>query len=227
MTYKFTWNILKLTTMVNVIQKGVIMDNIFLKIPQEKRDCIINAALEEFAKSGFSKASTTAIVEKAGISKGLLFHYFGSKKNLYESLKHFALNHICEVLEEGINFSQQDYFKRAHDAMMLKFSIIETYPYLYEFLDTAFPTLSAYEINQMLTPKMQVLTQKLLTYNIDFSLFRSDIDLEEILSIITLTLQGLIQTSWKRENEHFDHEKFSIECDKYLNNLKIAFYKQE
>lgn len=203
------------------------MDSIFLKIPQEKRDCIINAALEEFAKNGFSKASTNAIVEKAGISKGLLFHYFGSKKKLYDSLNRFALNHICEVLEARIDFSQQDYFKRAHDTMMIKFSIIETYPYLYEFLDTTFPTLSAPEINQMLIPKMQAFTQKLLTYNIDFSLFRNDIDLEDILSLISFTLQGLIQTYWKRENGHFDHENFSIECDKYLNNLKIAFYKQE
>ncbi|MDR2572521.1 MAG: TetR/AcrR family transcriptional regulator, partial [Oscillospiraceae bacterium] len=51
----------------------------------EKRDRVINAAMKEFRK-GFKSACTDEIVREAGISKGLLFHYFGTKDGLYDFL---------------------------------------------------------------------------------------------------------------------------------------------
>ena len=36
----------------------------------------------EFAQSGFEKASTNEIVKRSNISKGSLFNYFNSKKDL-------------------------------------------------------------------------------------------------------------------------------------------------
>ncbi len=45
---------------------------------EEKRERVIDAALKEFSK-GYMAANTDVIVKAAGISKGLVFHYFGSK----------------------------------------------------------------------------------------------------------------------------------------------------
>ena len=42
--------------------------------------------LEEFSEKGFDRASTNSIAERAGVSKGLVFHYFGSKQRLYREL---------------------------------------------------------------------------------------------------------------------------------------------
>lgn len=55
----------------------------FLKLPEEKRDAILRIAAEEFIRCGYAAASTNTITRRAGISKGILFHYFGSKKELY------------------------------------------------------------------------------------------------------------------------------------------------
>ncbi|MEM5780278.1 MAG: TetR/AcrR family transcriptional regulator, partial [Lawsonibacter sp.] len=55
----------------------------FIGLKQEKRDVIINAALTEFAAKGYDLASTNGMVKAAGISKGALFHYFASKKDLF------------------------------------------------------------------------------------------------------------------------------------------------
>jgi AcrR family transcriptional regulator len=41
----------------------------------------------------YARASTNTIVREAGISKGLLFRHFGSKKDLYLA----ALDHCLEV----------------------------------------------------------------------------------------------------------------------------------
>ena len=42
----------------------------FLNLPDEKRQTIINAAIEEFAEYGLENASTNRIVANSGISKG-------------------------------------------------------------------------------------------------------------------------------------------------------------
>ena len=48
----------------------------FLNLPEEKRNTIINIAIEEFAEYGLENASTNRIVAKSGISKGSFYQYF-------------------------------------------------------------------------------------------------------------------------------------------------------
>lgn len=48
-----------------------------------KKEEILRACLKEFAEFGFEKANTNRICEQAGVSKGLIFHYFGSKQRLF------------------------------------------------------------------------------------------------------------------------------------------------
>jgi len=45
-----------------------------------RRDNIFQASLEEFAAVGYERANTNHICEIAEVSKGLLFHYYNSKK---------------------------------------------------------------------------------------------------------------------------------------------------
>ena len=59
------------------------MNDKFFDLKQEKQDRMINASLKIFSRGGYRHASTDEIVKEAGISKGLLFHYFGSKLGLY------------------------------------------------------------------------------------------------------------------------------------------------
>ncbi|MRR31852.1 TetR/AcrR family transcriptional regulator [bacterium] len=45
----------------------------FFNLPPEKREKIIDAAVEEFAQNGLENASTNRIVENSGISKGSFY----------------------------------------------------------------------------------------------------------------------------------------------------------
>jgi len=62
---------------------GIFLSNSFENLNNQKKQRIINAALAEFAQKKYDYASTNSIVKKAQIGKGMLFHYFGNKKNLY------------------------------------------------------------------------------------------------------------------------------------------------
>lgn len=50
---------------------------------QEKtRQQILMAALEAFARRGYANTSVSYLAQKAGISKGLIYHYFASKEQV-------------------------------------------------------------------------------------------------------------------------------------------------
>jgi AcrR family transcriptional regulator len=48
-----------------------------------RRASVLNAAIVEFAKSGYAGTSTEAIATRAGISQPYLFRLFGTKKELF------------------------------------------------------------------------------------------------------------------------------------------------
>jgi len=49
----------------------------------ERRDAIVAAATEEFAKGGLVGASTEAIARRVGVSQPYVFQLFGTKKELF------------------------------------------------------------------------------------------------------------------------------------------------
>ncbi|HML36343.1 MAG TPA: TetR/AcrR family transcriptional regulator [Bacillota bacterium] len=55
----------------------------FEKLPESKRQQILQVCIEEFVLNGYVNTSTNTIVSRLGISKGVLFLYFKNKKNLY------------------------------------------------------------------------------------------------------------------------------------------------
>jgi AcrR family transcriptional regulator len=52
----------------------------------KSRSAIISAALELFAKKGFSAATTDEIAKKAKVSKGLIFSHFSTKEDILLAL---------------------------------------------------------------------------------------------------------------------------------------------
>lgn len=62
----------------------------FFNLPEEKRQKLIECALEEFAASEYDSASISQIVARAGIAKGSLYQYFTDKRELYGYLLDLA-----------------------------------------------------------------------------------------------------------------------------------------
>lgn len=67
------------------------MKDIFKRLPQEKQDRVLQAFLEEFAHNDYENASITSVVKELGIAKGSVYQYFGSKMELYRTLRDIAM----------------------------------------------------------------------------------------------------------------------------------------
>jgi AcrR family transcriptional regulator len=52
---------------------------------EERREQILDAALHSFSQKGFAGASIRDIAREAGITEGLIYHYFESKEKLQEA----------------------------------------------------------------------------------------------------------------------------------------------
>ena len=70
----------------------------FDKIPKEKRDRILNVAIEEFANNGFENTSILQIAKKSGISVGSVYKYFENKETLFSMVVREGLSSIEELL---------------------------------------------------------------------------------------------------------------------------------
>ena len=58
----------------------------FLNLPDEKRNRIVELALDEFSTHPYRQASLSRIVARAGIAKGSMYQYFENKLDLYHWL---------------------------------------------------------------------------------------------------------------------------------------------
>ena len=54
--------------------------------PGEKRDLLLGAAVRVFATKGYHACRVGDIAEEAGVAYGLLYHYFGSKEEVLETI---------------------------------------------------------------------------------------------------------------------------------------------
>ncbi len=66
-----------------------------------RKNQILQIALDQFIERGFYGTSTRRIAELAGISSGLMFHYFSSKEVLYETLIEIGCNEMVVGEEQG------------------------------------------------------------------------------------------------------------------------------
>ncbi len=83
----------------------------FDNLPQSKKKLVLQAAFEEFAYNDFNGASINRLIAKAGISKGSIYQYFGSKKELYLYLVQVARNRKMEYLQDVIDNDNLGFWK--------------------------------------------------------------------------------------------------------------------
>lgn len=70
------------------------------RIQREKRELILEAALEVFSTHGFRGATIDQIAEAAGMSKPNLLYYFKGKEDIHETLMHRLLETWLAPLRE-------------------------------------------------------------------------------------------------------------------------------
>ncbi len=100
----------------------------FAEIRSQSEQKIIDAALELFASNGYKATSISQIASAAGVSKGLMYNYFDSKKALLRKIISNAINDGKALFDNAIN----DYDNPEEE---LEHLVLDTLNYIKENVD--------------------------------------------------------------------------------------------
>ncbi|WP_339063355.1 TetR/AcrR family transcriptional regulator [Tepidibacillus marianensis] len=204
---------------------------IWSQIPIKKNESIYKASIEEFAEYGYQQASTNRIIKKAGVSKGLLFHYFGNKKQLYLSLLDVILSRFVEYFHQSLQKRSPDIFLRISNWSKQKLQMFFDFPLESKILMDTFLEIP-YQLKDDLSKRFEVISKDTLTIflsDIDYSLFRFDIEPQKAIELIMTTMDGLANKYIRLYNQkgNLDSEDLKQsfqEVDDYLYMLKVGLY---
>lgn len=202
------------------------MNSKFFDVNKEKQDKIINAALRIFSVKGYKDASTDIIVKEAGISKGLLFHYFESKKGLYEFICDYSAKYMTLELTRAVKSSEKDFFNVVSQIEMGKTRVLRNYPYMQQFLRGL-----KYEKDPEAVAQFGRSVSDLEnTYNniyaqINPKKFINPGDCRKVIDIINWMNDGLVKE--RINNDGITADAINDEFTEYLMLLKRHFYKSE
>lgn len=167
-------------------------NNSFENLEITKQEAIRTACLEEFVRSGYSCASTNVMYKNAGISKGLLFYYFGSKKELFLYLVDYCTKLLSDSFYDGLVLEREDIFKRMIHLTLRKWALHEKYPLEYGLLAKLLldcPPDIEQKINKMKKDNAERAMQTIM-HNLDLSDLRPDIDKTKAVKMVLFVIEG-------------------------------------
>jgi len=192
----------------------------------EKHHMIMTAAAALFAKQGYQKTTVDEIVSRAGISKGLFYHYFENKKDVYIHLYNNYVDILSKSIREKIDTGNSDFFVRLTQITRMRIDFIVAYPSLFNFLYSAYyedhPDVASliYDKNQQIMEESATSSMA----NIDWSKFKEGTTPEKAIEMITWVAEGFARKIGTPEE--IDNKDLYAQCDEYIEYLKTGMYKE-
>lgn len=203
------------------------MNEKFFALSKAKRQSIINSGLEVFAKNPYKRASTEEIAAKAGISKGLLFHYFRNKREFYNFLYDYSEELLRRSLAEMPAETERDFFAIMTWATDKRVELLKDNPWLAPFAARAY-----YSKNEAISPDMDRAVENSMSgvmeryfKNVDFAAFKDDVEPERILKMLVWLSDGYIHEQERRGN--LDVDALIEEYHFWCGLLRKSVYKEE
>lgn len=201
------------------------MNEKFFDLKKEKQDRMINASLKVFAMNGYAHASTDDIVREAGISKGLLFHYFVSKLGLYSFIYDYSIRYVILELTTGVSKDETDYFQLIGQIKDAELQVMRNYPCMMLFLNNSRlenvseVLLETEEKRNLLGEKYAEILNQATGEELDERLNR-----EHLAEMIRFTTEGLMRSHFL--DGSFQPELYHEELKQYLNTMRMFVTKK-
>ena len=156
---------------------------------------ILAAAFQEFATHRFDTASTNQIAKEAKVAKGLLFHYFKSKEELFLAVFARTTAGMAETFWALLQNTPNDLFEKLKHWSMLRIRMVQQDPKLYHFMTMALadcPPKLKPKIMEMLEPIQKRAWGELLR-DVDSSKLRSGVTMQQAIEVLMIFSAGLEQ----------------------------------
>ncbi|EIW15213.1 transcription regulator, TetR family [Lactiplantibacillus pentosus KCA1] len=150
---------------------------------------MMQAAMHEFAARGYRDAKTDAIASAAAVSKGLLFHYYGSKQGLYFATVQLATETIIATINRQSYAVPDDLVTLMARSAQYKADFGRDHPNEMKIMIEAYGALERLPTKlqaQMkgLYAKAMTITQEMIGQVLDKMNLRPEIDREATIALI-------------------------------------------
>lgn len=196
-------------------------------IDNSKKDKILEAGLDEFAEYGYDKASTDRISSKAGVSKGLIFHYFGSKDNLYMIIINKCIDDIFDEFDK-IEFNSSEFIRMLSQIIKTKYDFFINNPMHYKIITNGF-----YNAPKKLQKKLELRYSELKQIGLNIIVdmikdlpVKENISTDDVLTVfgaITNLMEIKYLSCFAEDISNFE-EMYDIIVNDYIKFVNIFLY---
>lgn len=189
-----------------------------------KHSRIVAAAAALFAKYGYRKTTIDEIVAGAGVSKGLFYHYFSNKKQLYLYIYNSYVDMLSRSIKENVDTTESDFIERLKRISHIRIAFINQYPDLWGFLYSSYYEKHP-DVESAIKDKNKELLQASYAgsaANIDWSKLNKSISPDEAIMLVTWIAEGFVQRL--NTDSLVLEENLYAEFDKYIDLLKNGLY---
>lgn len=205
------------------------MNDKFFDLKKEKQDRMINGALKIFARNGYQKASTDDIVKEAGISKGLLFHYFGSKAGLYIFVYEYSSRYMSMELQRAVSLRERDLFRLLIQMEDAKNVLLRNYPYMQKFL-FGHEMPEEEEIKDKIKEYAGLVSSAMeeVLERADYDRIVEDVDRKLLVRSVNYVTRGLMETALTNKlDPDFVHKEATAYCEMMRRKFTKTEYLTE
>jgi len=202
----------------------------FLKLTVVKQNTVIDAALKSFGTNGYKKSSISDIATGAGISKSMIFRYFGTKKALYLYLIDLCGNMLMNEFDKKLDNTVADFFDRILLVTNIEISVMKKHSEILSFLGSMYleKDEEVKEDIKAYLEKGEEFRRKIAVDNVDASKFKDGIDSKFVMKMFDWLGAGYVsQLSSKAGINSEDLDKDFNDFEKCIDLFKINFYKEE
>ncbi|PID82544.1 MAG: TetR family transcriptional regulator [Clostridiales bacterium] len=186
---------------------------------------IISSAIKQFSKYGYKKTSIDSIVKDAGVSKGLLFYHFKSKKELYL----YLFKYVIEIYTEGVinkfDRSVTDFIEMLRESTKIKLELDLEYPYTIDFyISVVQDEDKPEEIDEILSEAKELANYELYEHILrktDISKFKEGIDAATAIKVASWVATGFFS-----EEKILNLDRIEEKMEEYENLLIKLLYKE-
>lgn len=199
----------------------------------ERKEELIEAALDEFTSKSYGEASLNQIIKKAGISKGTFYYHFENKESLYLYLLHHSVTAKWQFIEERSKEEHRsteilDIFERFKFQARLGIEFGKLFP-KYHKLSIMFAKEKGKEICKIASEVLETDSEKVLEDMIDKAMkdgdFRKDLPAEFVHNIVSYLLMHY--TDVFQQDEDMTLNKMLENIDYFVDFLKNGIGKNK
>lgn len=201
------------------------MVNDFDKVAIAKQLALLNSGYREISTQGVGRSSLNKILKNAKVSKGFFYHYFKDKEDFIDYLITYGIGQIIVKMNNEKLLENPDFIQRLQLSARYKTELTKTHPDLMKFFTRAYKEVDTTRLKELSEELSGDFARRVLVENVDYSLFRDDIEIDAAMKIVSryvnqlaLEIESLIQ--------RMTFEEISDYYEKELEDLKKIVYKK-